>query len=128
MNTVHNKDRLEISLSQMESAAINYALRNINDNKVRKGYLTQTHKLILEYRAKVAEGELSRAEATSEIQSIRNDIIEVTLQRSSQIGKIKVISLKASGLVLDDLTTKYAKDQLGSLVRNCLGSSIAYGA
>lgn len=111
MNQNYDRDMLEVSLSQTESTAFNFAQRYTNDGKVRQSYISQTRKLSQEYRARVSAGSISAEDAAKEVQSIRNEILEAQRLRSSDIGRAKAISLKKTGLTLDDLTTKYAKEK-----------------
>ncbi len=108
-----NNGALETALSQLESASANFAQRFLKDGRVRQSYIEQTRKLSQEYRARVASGALSPQEAATQVQSIRNEILEVQRLRSSDIGQAKAIQLKKVGLSLEALTEKYAKDKFG---------------
>ncbi|AVS61429.1 hypothetical protein C8241_06575 [Paracidovorax avenae] len=108
----HN-DTLETALSQLESASANFAQRFLKDGRVRQSYIEQTRRLSQEYRARVVSGALSPQEAATQVQSIRNEILEVQRLRSSDIGRAKAIQLKKVGLSLEALTEKYAKDKFG---------------
>ncbi len=108
-----NNATLETALSQLESACANFAQRFLKDGRVRQSYIEQTRRLSQEYRARVASGALSPQEAATQVQSIRNEILEVQRLRSSDIGRAKAIQLKKVGLSLDALTEKYAKDKFG---------------
>lgn len=52
MESLYDRNVLEASLSQMESQALNFAQRFINDSQVRMSYIKQTKKLSEEYRLK----------------------------------------------------------------------------
>ena len=93
----------------MESAAFNFAYRFINDGSVRQSYLNQTRKLAQEYRTKVQMGNLSAEDAAKQVQALRNEILEAHRLRSSDIGRAKAISLKKTGLTLEELANKYAR-------------------
>ncbi|WP_082360436.1 hypothetical protein [Paracidovorax avenae] len=108
-----NNDTLETALSQLESASANFAQRFLKDGRVRQSYIEQTRRLSQEYRARVVSGALSPQEAATQVQSIRNEILEVQRLRSSDIGRAKAIQLKKVGLSLEALTEKYAKDKFG---------------
>ena len=97
MSQLYDRSLLEGSLSQMESAAINFALRYINDGKVRMSYINQTRKLAQEYRAKVSSGAITPEEAAKQVQGIRDQILEAQRLRTSDIGKAKAIKLKKRG-------------------------------
>ena len=102
MNQVYDRSLLEGSLSQMESAALNFAHRFINDGKVRVSYINHTRKLAEEYRAKVNSGGLAADEAAKQVQGIRNQILEAQRLRTSDVGKAVAITFK-TGLTLSEL-------------------------
>lgn len=118
MNQVYDRSLLEGSLSQMESAALNFAQRFINDGKVRMSYINQARKLAQEYRAKVSSGAITADEAAKQVQAIRNEILETQRLRTSDIGRMKVINLKKTGLTLSELTEKYAHSKFGTSFTN----------
>jgi len=109
MNQVYDRSLLEGSLSQMESAALNFAQRFINDGKVRMSYINQIRKLAQEFRAKVISGAITADEAAKQVQEIRNQILETQRLRTSDIGKAIAVKLKKTGLTLSELTEKYAQ-------------------
>lgn len=118
MDHVYDRSVLEGSLSQMESAALNFAHRFINDGNVRVSYISQTRKLAQEYRAKVTSGVISAEEAAKQVQEIRNQILEAQRLRTSDIGRAKASSLKKTGLSLSELTEKYAQGRFGTSFGN----------
>jgi hypothetical protein len=118
MNQDYDRSLLEGLLSQMESAALNFAQRYINDGKVRMNYISQTRKLSQEYRVQVNSGALTAEEAASQVQGIRNQILETQRLRTSDIGKASAVKLKKVGLTLTELTDKYAKDKFGKTFVN----------
>lgn len=118
MDHVYDRSVLEGSLSQMESAALNFAHRFINDGNVRVSYISQTRKLAQEYRAKVTAGVISAEEAAKQVQEIRNQILEAQRLRTSDIGRAKASSLKKTGLSLSELTEKYAQGRFGTSFSN----------
>ena len=113
MNQVAECNVLESALSQLESTAVNFAYRFINDGKVRLSYIEQTQKLSLEYRERVVTGGMSPSAAAAEVQMIRNEILEAQRLRTSDIGLAKAIKLKKDGLSLNDLSEKYPTDKFG---------------
>lgn len=118
MSQVYDRSLLEGSLSQMESVAMNFAHRFINDGKVRMSYINQTRKLAQEYRAKVSSGAITAEEAAKQVQGIRNQILEAQRLRTSDVGKAIAVKLKKTGLTLSELTDKYAKSMFGKSFLN----------
>lgn len=113
MNQVYDRSIFEASLSQMESTALNFAYRFINDGKVRMSYINQSRKLSSEYRAKVSSGTIGVDEAAKQVQTIRNQILEAQRIRTSDVGRALAIKLKKTGLTLSELTEKYAQSKFG---------------
>ncbi|MDE8602608.1 hypothetical protein M3I01_006665 [Marinomonas sp. RSW2] len=111
MNQGYDRSMLEGSLSQMESAAMNFAHRFINDGKVRMNYINQTKKVADEYRTRINSGAISAEDAAKQVQVIRNQILEAQRLRTSDLGKAKAVSLKKTGLTLSDLTEKYSQNK-----------------
>ncbi len=95
----------------MESTAINFSYRFINDGRVRLSYINQTRNLAQEYRARVASGALSVEEAARQAQSIRNQILDAERLRSSDLGEAKTIKYKQEGLSFEHLTKKYSSEK-----------------
>lgn len=118
MSQVYDRSLLEGSLSQMESAALNFAYRFINDSKVRMSYINQTRKLAQEYRIKVSSGLITLEEAVKQVQGIRNKILEAQRLRTSDVGKAIAENLKKKGLTLSELTDKYAQNIFGKSFSN----------
>lgn len=118
MTQVYDRSVLEGTLSQMESAALNFAHRFINDSKVRSSYIYQTRKLAQEYRTRVNSGTISPEEAAKQVQAIRNQILEAQRLRTSDIGKAIAVKLKKTGLTLAELTEKYAQSKFGKSFSN----------
>ncbi len=109
----YDRSELDAALSQMESLAMNFAHRFINDGNVRLSYINQTRKLAQEYRAKVSSGAITASEAANQVQGIRNQILEAQRLRTSDVGKAIAVKLKKTGLTLPELTEKYAQSKFG---------------
>ncbi|GAA0371032.1 hypothetical protein GCM10009092_39200 [Bowmanella denitrificans] len=118
MNQVYDRSLLEGSLSQMESAALNFAQRFINDGKVRMSYISQTRELSREYRAKVSSGAITAEEAAKQVQGMRNQILEAQRLRTSDVGKAIAVKLKKTGLTLSELTDKYSMNMFAKSFSN----------
>ena len=109
---ISDKD-VEISIKQMEIAAINFGSRFINDSKVRALYMEQTKKMSLELVNAYKAGVITPKQAAVAANEMRNEIMAVSRSKTSDIGKAKVVKLKAKGLNLEALLDKYAKSQFG---------------
>lgn len=111
---IYDRSEFEAALSQLESAAINFSQRFINDGKVRTSYIRQTQELAKEYRARVTSGVLSTEEAAKQVHLIRNEILDAHRLRTSDIGRAKAISLKKTGLTFTELADKYTRINFGT--------------
>ncbi len=118
MESLYDRNLLEASLSQMESQALNFAQRFINDSQVRMSYIKQTKKLSEEYRLKVKSGALTASKAAKQVQEIRNHILEAHRLKTSDIGKSVAVKLKQNGLTLAELTDKYAHKKFNASFAN----------
>ncbi|MDY0273210.1 MAG: hypothetical protein RBR37_11990 [Advenella sp.] len=114
MSKVYDRSLLEGALSEMESAAMNFAYRFINDGKIRLNYIHQTRMLAQEYRTKVVSGQMQAQQAVGHVQYIRNQILEAQRLHTSDIGRAVAVNAKKTGLTLDDLTEKYARQKFGT--------------
>lgn len=108
MSEVYDRNALDGALSQLESAAFNFAHRFINDGRVRMSYIKQTQQLSAEFRSLVANGQMTPEMAANQVQQIRNEILEAQRLRTSDIGRAKAINLKSTGLTMETLVEKYA--------------------
>jgi hypothetical protein len=118
VESLYDRNLLEASLSQMESQALNFAQRFINDSQVRMSYIKQTKKLSEEYRLKVKSGALTASKAAKQVQEIRNHILEAHRLKTSDIGKSVAVKLKQNGLTLAELTDKYAHKKFNASFAN----------
>lgn len=109
MSNADDRNELEVSLTVMESEALNFAYRFINDGNVRISYINQTKMLAQEYRKKVTSGAMPPKEAALQVYELRNQIMEAQRLRTSDIGRAKAVNLKHTGLDLSELTEKYAQ-------------------
>lgn len=98
MSNADDRNELEVSLTVMESEALNFAYRFINDGSVRIGYINQAKMLAQEYRKKVTSGAMQPKEAALQVYELRNQIMEAQRLRTSDIGRAKAVHLKHAGL------------------------------
>lgn len=108
MEPIKNEQEVKQSLRLMESAAVNFAYRFINDSRVRQAYIASTKSMSDELVKAYKLGDLTPKEAAQAANEMRNQIMEFARVRSSDLGRAKAKSLKLRGLDLDQLTNKYA--------------------
>jgi hypothetical protein len=99
----------EEAIKLFETEAFNFALRMTNDTKVRIRYIQKARMLSEEYLSKIASKQITPYQAATEVNALRNEIMELARRQSSDIGKAYAQSLKATGRTLNDLCNYYAK-------------------
>jgi hypothetical protein len=97
----------------METQALSFAARFIQDSNVRQDYIQKTQAMSRELREAYEAGSISAREAAQAANEMRNEIMEMARVRSSDLGRAKAQQLKAKGLDLDDLVAKYANRKFG---------------
>ncbi|HYO53309.1 hypothetical protein [Archangium sp.] len=102
-------ETLEQAIHALQAEAVNFAFRWINDNNVRRDYLTSVQQYSRELQDAVHRHELSAAEAAQEAVEMRNRLMELSRFKLSDIGKAYSSSLKAQGRPLEALLEKYAQ-------------------
>jgi len=100
---------LEEALQQLEIQALSFGTRFVQDSGVRQDYIHKTQAMSRELRAAYESGSMSAREAAEAANQLRNEIMELARVRSSDLGRAKAAALKAKGLDLDQLCSKYAK-------------------
>lgn len=115
MNTYTNHDRFLMNQCSkaFQVTAINFAIRHIQDGKVRLDYIEKAKLLSNEYLNRVNRGQITPYQAASEINLLRNEIMEFARLKSSDLGRAKAQRLKQTGKVLEELAEKYAKRLYG---------------
>ncbi len=101
------------AIDVMQSEAFNFGYRFINDASVRERYLRTVREYVQDIRGRVASGELTPAQAAAEAQVMRNQFLEVSRLRSSDIGRAWAEQLKPQGRTFNELLESYATKKYG---------------
>lgn len=104
-----DRSAMEEAIRSMQTEAVNFAYRFINDAKVRQNYLTSVQRFSQEMLDGVRGGRLSPREAAEQANAMRNHILEMSRLRSSDIGRATAEGLKAQGLTMEKLLETYAQ-------------------
>lgn len=104
-----SSNELDRALHLLQSEALSFGQRFIRDARVRQGYIRETRRFAELLRQEVAQGRLSPAQAAQQATDLRNSIMEAARLRSSDIGRSRAQTLKASGRTLSDLQQHYAR-------------------
>ncbi|WP_406609462.1 hypothetical protein [Agarivorans sp. JK6] len=113
MDAYLNDKDIESCIQQMEVAAINFGSRFINDSKVRVLYMAQTKSMATELKAAYKSGHITPKQAALSANQMRNEIMDFARSKTSDIGRAKVVKLKARGLDLETLLNKYSNKHFG---------------
>lgn len=101
----------ENAIKQFETQAVNFSYRFINDASVRMDYMSKTKEMAKELSISYKNGNISAKQAAEAAIQMRNEIMEFTRTRTSDMGRAKAKALKSKGLNLPQLLNKYANKQ-----------------
>jgi hypothetical protein len=100
---------LENALTALETSALNFAARLINDSKVRMKYLKGVKRYSDELVKAVNDGQLTPSAAAEQANAFRNSLMESSRLASSDIGRAMAEQIKAKGKTLPELMEYYAQ-------------------
>ena len=116
---------LENALQQLETQALNFAYRCTQDKLARSWYIQKTQDFSRQLRLAYERGDLTARQAAEAANQMRNEIMEQTRDRSSDVGRARARQEKPKGKTLQELLEKYAGEkfkkpfeQLGPKQRN----------
>jgi hypothetical protein len=98
----------EDAIQQMESAAVNFATRTINDARVREGYVADARKYATELFQDLRAKRITKAQAAERANLIRNQLLDASRLKSSDVGTAVAERLKQTGKTLGQLQEHYA--------------------
>lgn len=93
----------ENAIKQFETQAVNFSYRFINDASVRMDYMSKTKEVAKELSISYKNGNISAKQAAEAAIQMRNEIMEFTRTRTSDMGRAKAKALKFKGLNLPQL-------------------------
>ncbi len=105
----NSQQDLKKALSLLESEALNFAARFMNDPRVRRQYLAGVRNLSEEYLRRVRIGSLSPKAAAEEVSLLRNSIMQASRLKLSDLGCAYSVNAKETGKTLMDLLEHYAR-------------------
>ena len=114
MSRTENENTYRHALQSMEITALNFGYRFIKDSRVRQEYIRRIQAMSSELKSAVQAGTKSPLEAAKVATEMRNEIMEMSRIKSSDIGLAKAKSLKIKGITFDNLVKKYAKDKFST--------------
>ena len=102
------QQRLQDALSELDSAAVSFALRFIQDDRVRQQYRQSIRAAGAEITADVSAGRITPEQGAMRAVDLRNEIMGLARARSSDLGRAMSESLKFEGKTFDELVARYA--------------------
>lgn len=100
---------LEEALRALESEAVNFAQRFIQDSRVRANYVAQATRASEEILAQVQQGALTAQQGAERAAATRNALLDAARLQNSDIGRAVAEAEKAAGLSLEALLERYAQ-------------------
>lgn len=110
VNSINNVET-ENAIKQLEVQAINFAFRFTKDASVRADYMRKVKDVSNELSSVYKSGQISAKSAAEAANQLRNEIMEFSRINSSDLGRAKASALKAKGLNLEQLLSKYSKQK-----------------
>jgi hypothetical protein len=101
--------RLGDALLALEAAGVPFAARAINDEAVRQQYRRSIQDAVQEIIAEVDSGQVSAEIAAARAVDMRNTLMDLARQRSSDLGRAIAEQLKPSGKTLEELIAYRAR-------------------
>ncbi|MFE8072591.1 hypothetical protein QQM79_16140 [Marinobacteraceae bacterium S3BR75-40.1] len=99
----------EEALRQLEIQAVNFAYRFTQDSRTRAEYLRMTREMSDGIRQSYMAGDITAKDAARAAQQMRNEILGLSRQTSSDVGRAFAKAKKTQGLRLDELVDTYSK-------------------
>ena len=104
-----DRQHLQDALDALDSTALPLGLRGMQDAEARSFYRRAIRDAVAEIRAEVERGDLTPEQGAARARDVRNEIMELTRTRSSDIGRALAERLKQQGKTLEELTERYAQ-------------------
>src|SRR5689334_3521925 len=82
------------AIAAMESTAVDFAARFINDARIREGYVAEARQYAGELRRQLSAGRLTPKQAAEAAQTVRNQLLDAARGKSADLGKSMAEFLK----------------------------------
>jgi hypothetical protein len=102
------RQRLEDVLTDLDGAAVSFAARFIQDDRVRQQYRQSIRQAGAEIKADVAAGRITPEQGAMRASQLRNEIMALARTQSSDLGRAMAESLKFEGKTFEELVARYA--------------------
>jgi hypothetical protein len=101
------------ALREFESEGLNFGSRFIQDAGVRANYFREIKRTSADILQRVNSGKTTAIDGATEANTLRNEIMEASRIKSSDIGAAGAVKLKQTGKTLADLQEKGAMEKFG---------------
>jgi hypothetical protein len=105
-------------LRSFQSTALNFAFRFIQDGPVRSDYIKQIAQMSQTILLNVKSGRITAADGATIANGLRNDILDASRVKSTDIGRAFAEALKKEGKTLPQLLETYAGRRFNSPFAN----------
>jgi hypothetical protein len=102
--TNHDQAHAEQAIRVMEAELIQFSIRFISDNTIRRNYQAQIKQYAQQLLEHLRRGEISPEEAARLANQTRNETMNALRLKSSDIGRAYAESLKPEGKLLPELS------------------------
>jgi hypothetical protein len=107
--------RLHDALFALEAVGDSFAARCINDNAVRQQYRRSIQDAVAEIEADVNSGSVDVEAAAEHAVLLRNNLMDLSRSRSSEVGRAFAKSLKSEGKTFAELLEYRASKMFGKI-------------
>lgn len=104
-----SRQRLEDALTALDGSALPFASRFIQDDRARQQYRQSIREAIAEIRADVASEQLTPEQGALRARQLRDEIMNLTRERSSDLGRAVAERLKPQSPTFEELIARYAE-------------------
>ena len=104
---------VESALQSMKVQFVNFGIRHINDDNVRREYIKQVERLSADVMNAVKQGKMTPVQGMQLAQEMRNEVMGLARLRTSDIGRAAAEKIKPTGRTLPELLEKYSRKNYG---------------
>ena len=112
MASIATDDRsrpLEDALTALEGTAFPFGIRTVQDAQARESYRAAIREAADEIRAQVKSGKMTPSQGAAQAQAMRNEIMAMTRDHTSEFGRAWAESIKKTGKTFEELIEIYAQ-------------------
>lgn len=112
--TPNNEAAFDVAMEQLRMQALAFSAQFTSDALVRQSYVRNIQAMSADLRMKVRLGEITWKQAAEQANVLRNEIMEISRNRTAPIGLALAQKLKKDGLTLNALIAKRTQEIFGN--------------